>query len=72
MALVLMEARFVMKRLVWKGLAFIMENGRVKYLSINLSTPTAAPTRKGILTRLAISLSSAFWDVGCCVRSIAS
>ena len=47
MALVLMEARFVMKRLVWKGLAFIMENGRVKYLSINLSTPTAAPTRKG-------------------------
>ena len=35
MALVLMEARFVMKRLVWKGLAWTIENGRVKYLSIN-------------------------------------
>src|SRR5699024_12400385 len=57
--LILMEARFVTNGDVWKGLAFTMLKGRVKYLSRNLKKPTAMLRSPGALTSFVASLSMA-------------
>ena len=57
MEFVLMEARFVIKRLVWNGLRSMIFRGKTPQRSISLTRPNKSPGRMGMANRKFANLS---------------